>query len=126
MLAAKAEVEKQKGKERQGVLLVWPKRPFQGALLQQVGRTEDRMELWVEQLAVPEKVKQRVKAKTRAKEAKARVKARTRCRCSAVPRPGAVLVGGKLERRRWRVEPDRSRLHGQDEVKWSARGESSH
>ena len=27
-----------------------------------------------------------------------------RCRCSGVPRPGAVLVGGILEGRRWRME----------------------
>ena len=43
-----------KGKGRPRVLLVWPKRPFQGALPQQVVRAEDPVELLVEHFAVPE------------------------------------------------------------------------
>ena len=55
MLVAKEEVGKEKeGKGRPRALLVWPKRPFQGALPQQVVRTEDPMELLEELFAVPE------------------------------------------------------------------------
>ena len=47
----KGKIER-KGRPR--VLFVWPKRPFQGALPQEVVRAEDPMELLVEHFAVPE------------------------------------------------------------------------
>ena len=65
MLAAKEEVEKEKGKQRQTVSASCvAKKAISGRIGQQVVRAEDQ---------------QRVKAKTRAKEAKARVKSRTSC-----------------------------------------------
>ena len=56
MLAAKEEVEKEKGKGKadRECFLCGQKRPFQGALPQQVVRAEDPMELLVEHFAVPE------------------------------------------------------------------------
>ena len=50
------------------MLLVWPKRPFQGALPQQVLRAEDPAELLVEQPCRSKRVKPGVKARTKAME----------------------------------------------------------
>ena len=55
MLAAKEEVEKEKGKERQTASASCvAKKAFQGALPQQVVLAEDPVELLVEHFAVPE------------------------------------------------------------------------
>ena len=107
------------------MLLVWPKRPFQGALLQKVVRAEDPMELIGGNNWPFQKVKVKGKGKDQFFYKRSRQRVSVLC-SNPDQEPHWSEESRSAEGGAWNPIGAVSKVKDEVHCKWSARGESSH